>query len=60
MGEQKTVEYGIMGAQNPSKQVKKVKKKRLCKTVHVSKCERVTELKSFTITRENVHVKMLT
>ena len=46
-GAQKTDEYEITGALNPCVQ-------------HVSECGRMTELKSFTTIRENVHVKMLT
>ena len=56
---QKIDEYEIAGALNPCEQTKKVKI-HVCKTVHVSECERMTEFKSFTAIRENVHVKMLT
>ena len=58
-GGQKTDEYVITGAPNPCVQTKKVKNP--CEeTVHVSQCERMTELKSFMNVRENVHAKMLT
>ena len=56
-GRQKTDEYEITGALNPCKQTKK--EKSVCKTVHVSKCGRMTELKTFITVRESVHAKML-
>ena len=56
-GVQKTDEYVITGAPNPCVQTKKVKNPCVKKTVHVSKCERMTELKSFMNVRENVHSK---
>ena len=59
MGAQKTDEYEITGGLNPRVRIKKVKNP-CVKTVHVSECGRMKELKSFTTVRENVHVKMLT
>ena len=58
--QKKTDEYEINGALNPCVQTRKVKKTRVCKTVHVSECGRMTELKSIITVRGNVHVKMLT
>ena len=58
-GAQKTDEYEIIGALSPCVQTKKVKNP-CVKTVDVSECESMTELKSFTTIRENVHFKMLT
>ena len=51
MDSQKTREYNLKGAQktdeyeNTESTTKKVNKKRVCKTVHVSECKRMTELK---------------
>ena len=69
-GSQKTCEYELTGAQKKidayrlmdSQKTREYNlnamHRKLMKTVHVSKCGRMTELKSFM--RENVHAKMLT
>ena len=66
-GAEKTREYELKGAQNgrvdkSEKSCVRTKKvqKRAHKTVHVSECGRMMELKSFTTIREIVRVKMQT
>ena len=67
MGAEKTDAYEPMGAQNvpDDKSENHACKQRKCKiraykTVHVSECGRMMELKSFTTITEIVRVKMLT